>query len=518
VTFLCVPIFVTTDLDKSRRDIATAIEAGAEMIELRIDGLEDTEFFEPLLLNQPVSLIVTCRPTWEGGYSELPDDVRAPLLAFAAEANPSNYVDIELKAVRGNEKIVNYLLGDLNDDTRGGLILSLHDFNGRPERLYNLVAEMNRLPAEVNKIVWTARTIRDNVEALEMLANRQRPTVALCMGEAGVVSRVLAKKFGGFLTFASLNAREATAPGQITIQEMKDLYRWDSINSKTKVYGVVGHPLGHSMSPAIQNAAFEAAGWDGVYLPMLVEPSYESFKAFIESFLHFERLDLRGLSVTIPHKEHALRYLQEKGAAVEELASRIGAVNTINIEHGKLSGSNTDYAAILQCIAEAAGIGLDQFSDLRVGIIGAGGTGRAAVAGLAQHGATVLVYNRTRRRAVMLAQEFGEKVSAVELEALDGCDVWINASSLGMHPNVAESPLGDFQPKWSSKTIVFDAVYNPMRTKFLSHAESVGAKTISGVEMFVRQAARQFEIWTGQAAPRQVMREVLLKRLGSQTT
>lgn len=513
MTYLCVPIFVTADLNKSRRDIASAVEAGADMIELRIDELEDTEAFEPLLLNQGVSLIVTCRPTWEGGRSELPDDARTPLLAFAAEANPSNFVDVELKAIRGNEHIVNSLLGDLSDDTRGGLIVSLHDFTGRPDRLYNIVAEMNRLPAEVNKIVWTARSIRDNVEALEMLGHRQRPTIALCMGEAGIVSRVLAKKFGGFLTFVSLSDGQATAPGQISIHDMKSLYRWDAITSKTKVYGVVAHPVGHSMSPAIHNAAFDATGYDGVYLPLLVEPTYESFKAFMESYLHFEKLDLSGLSVTIPHKEHALRYLQEKGARIEELAARIGALNTIHIEKGTLSGSNTDYAAILQCIAEAAGISVEKFSDLRVGVIGAGGTGRAAVAGLSHYGATVLVYNRTARRAESLAAEFGAKVSAVNLDQLDGCDVWINASSVGMHPNVDGNPLGEFQPKWSSKTIVFDAVYNPVKTRFISQAESAGAKTISGVEMFARQAAAQFELWTGKSAPREIMREVVLKRL-----
>jgi 3-dehydroquinate dehydratase / shikimate dehydrogenase len=521
VTYLCVPIFVTGDLSKSRRDIATAVEAGAEMIELRIDGLEDAEF-EPLLQNQSVPLIVTCRPAWEGGYSELPDDIRLPLLAVAAETNPANFVDVELKSVRANEHIVNSLLSEFSIEAHGGLIVSYHDFSGRPERLYNLLAEMGRLPADVNKIVWTARTVRDSLEALEMLANRQRPTIALCMGEAGIISRVLAKKFGGFLSFASLSDAEKTAPGQLTIADMKGLYRWDSITPKTRVYGVVANPVAHSMSPAIHNAAFGATDYDGVYLPLLVEPSYESFKAFMESFLHFGKLDLSGLSVTIPHKGNALKYLLEKGARVEELAARIGAVNTILIEGGKLSGSNTDYAAILQCIADAAGIGWDKLSDLRVAVIGAGGTGRAAVAGLANYGATVRVFNRTPRRAQSLAEEFnghsGRVSAAATLEELNGCDVWINASSAGMYPDVDASPLGDFQPNWSGNTIVFDAVYNPARTKFLAQAEAAGAKTIGGVEMFVRQAAAQFEAWTGMTAPREAMREVVLNRLQAAAT
>src|SRR6185312_15693717 len=159
----------------------------------------------------------------------------------------------------------------------------------------------------------------------------------------------LAKKFGAFLTFASLRKMEVTAPGQVSIDEMKRLYRWDALRATTKVYGVVGSPVGHSMSPAIHNAAFDQTGWDGIYLPLLVNEGYESFKAFMESFLAFEPLDLTGLSITIPHKENALRYLQEKGATIDPLAERIGAVNTIAITRSnkepQLFGTNTDYGA-----------------------------------------------------------------------------------------------------------------------------------------------------------------------------
>jgi 3-dehydroquinate dehydratase/shikimate dehydrogenase len=180
------------------------------------------------------------------------------------------------------------------------------------------------------------------------------------MGEAGLISRVLTKKFGGFLTFASLRDESATAPGQVTIHDMKQLYRWDAIGPATKVYGVVASPVMHSMSPAIHNAGFDAVGHEGVYLPMLVNPRYESFKAFIESFLAFEPLDLAGLSITLPHKENALRYLKEKGAEVEPLAEQIGAVNTIIIARSarglRLNGINTDYAAILDSITNKLNI------------------------------------------------------------------------------------------------------------------------------------------------------------------
>jgi 3-dehydroquinate dehydratase/shikimate dehydrogenase len=300
------------------------------------------------------------------------------------------------------------------------------------------------------------------------------------------------------------------------------LYRWDAIGPRTKVYGVVGSPVAHSMSPAIHNAAFDQTGHDGVYLPLLVNPGYESFKAFMESFVPFEGLDLSGLSVTIPHKENALKYLREKGAQVEDLAARIGAVNTIVIDRSDrrlpLRGFNTDYAAILDSITDKMKIDRHALSDLRVAVIGAGGTGRTAVAALAHYGATVVVYNRTRDKADALAAEFNGKDGRVVAAAMDRlcdscCHVFINTTSVGMHPDVDHSPLGDHPPKFSPDTVVFDAVYNPMKTKLLRQAEAAGARTIGGVEMFVRQAAAQFEAWTGVNAPDDAMRRVVEARL-----
>jgi 3-dehydroquinate dehydratase/shikimate dehydrogenase len=402
------------------------------------------------------------------------------------------------------------------------LIISAHDFAHRPARLYNLIDDLNQSPGSINKIVWMARSIRDNLEAFEILLHKTKPTIALCMGEAGLISRVLAKKFGAFLTFASLRDESATAPGQVTIADMKRLYRWDAIRPSTKVYGVVAQPVMHSMSPAIHNAAFERVGHDGVYLPMLVNAGYESFKAFMESFLAFEPLDLSGLSITLPHKENALRYLKERGAEVEELAERIGAVNTIAIARVdsrlRLRGINTDYAAILDSITDKLGITREQLRDYRIAVIGAGGTGRTAVAALAHYGATVVIYNRTFDRAEELAKEFNGhsgKVVAARMEKLcdSCCQIYINTTSVGMHPKMDESPLGDNPPKFTSDTVVFDTIYNPMKTKLLQHAEQSGAKTIGGVEMFVRQAAAQFEAWTGEPAPRDLMRATIEARL-----
>ena len=515
MTYLCVPILVK-DAAQTRRDAALAAEAGADLVELRLDQVEygvAANAFEAACL----PAIVTCRPTSEGGSSTISDLERLELLQnFVGQAA---FFDLELATVERLAMATGNQLEPTTDATRKGIISS-HDFIGRPDRLYNIIAEMNDLHPAVNKIVWTARSIRDNLEAFEILQTRQRPTIALCMGEAGLLSRVLAKKFGAFLTFASLTSDSGTAPGQVTIDEMKRLYRWDAINPATKVYGVVASPVKHSMSPAIHNAGFDAVGHDGVYLPMLVEPSYESFKAFIETFRDFPGLNLSGLSITIPHKENALRYLKEKCFAIEPLAEQIGAVNTFVFGESGIRGINTDYAAILDTITTALSIQREQLADMRIAILGAGGTGRTAVAALAAYGATVVVYNRTFEKAQSLAAEFtgkSGKVVAARWEKLCDtcCSVLINTTPIGMHPNIDVSPLDEQTMQFTSDQLVFDTIYNPMKTKLLRTAEAAGAKTVGGVEMFVRQAAVQFQSWTGVDAPMPVMRHVVESKLAA---
>ncbi len=513
MTRLCVPIFVTSDIVAVQRTALLASEAGADVLELRLDEFprDDDVALTALrgfLRTAPLPCILTCRPAWEGGRSRLDDRERFDFLALLSQGQAA-YVDFELAAASAVD------LGSLNLP----VILSSHDFDGRPDRLGNCILEMNAHPAPIIKIAWKARTIRDNIEAFELLEQKQKPTIALCMGEAGLISRVLAKKFGAFLTFASFDRGHESAPGQITIADMKRLYRWDALGPRTKVFGVVGSPIAHSMSPAIHNAAFDRISYDGVYLPLLVNEGYESFKAFMESFLAFKPLHLSGLSITIPHKENALRYLKERDADVEELAHRIGAVNTILIDSaGVLRGLNTDYAAILDSITSALQITRERLADYRIAVIGAGGTGRTAVAALAHYGATVVIYNRTHERSEALAAEFTGRSGKVVAGPMDKlcdscCHIYINTTSVGMHPNVNASPLGTSPANFTAETLVFDAVYNPQRTKFLRQAEAAGAKTISGVEMFLRQAASQFQAWTDQVAPLDTMRKVMEDRL-----
>ena len=492
MTRLCVPLLVDPgDLDATRRDMAAAVEAGADLVELRLDYWADAADFPRLIGGFDVPLILTCRPIWEGGHSGLSDEDRLNFLEKCfADAPAGSLIDFEWKAVRnGARPAVPY-------------VASSHDFAGRPPTLSKLYAEMAESDAAIVKLAWAARSVRDNLEALDLMRLRAKPTVAICMGEAGLMSRVLSKKFGGFLTFAALRDDRNTAAGQPTIAQLKQLYRWDALGPATRVFGVVGDPVGHSKSPLVHNAAFDATGFDGVYLPLPVAAGWESFKAFMETLGRHEPLDLSGLSVTIPHKENALRHLRETGGEIEPLAAKIGAVNTLTFRNGRISGRNTDHAAIL------GSLNIDVVGR-RVGVIGAGGTGRTAVAALAEAGADVTVYNRTRDRAAALAEEFG--VSAAGLDALAGAsaDAWLNTTSVGLAPNTDASPFDDNMPELGGKTLVWDAVYNPPRTKLLRQAEAAGAKTVSGLDMFIGQAAAQFEAWAAQPAPVGVMRRVI---------
>lgn len=515
MTRLCVPIFVHTE-EQARRDLALAAEHGADLVELRIDSFGDDRSVARLIASSTVPVIVTCRRAGEGGHSDLPDDERVERLRGAARAG-ATWVDLELASAADHPDALATL--------GAPVILSSHDFDGRPARLYSLVEQMTSLPAQVNKLAWRARSIRDNLEAFELLLNRPRPTVALCMGEAGQISRLLARKFGAFLTFASLDADSATAPGQPTIQQLKRLYRWDVQRADTPVYGVVGSPIAHSLSPAIHNDAFDHLGLDGVYVPLLVEPGYESFKAFAESFVDFAPLHLRGLSVTIPHKENALRWLKHRNAAIDPLAERIGAVNTVVIERTdagqvrSLRGFSSDFDAILDTVTSSLGIDRGDLRSRRVLVLGAGGTGRTATAALVSCGADVTVANRTFDRALSLSAEFDGApghVRAIEWSRLEPGDaqVVINTTPLGMHPHVGACPLDERQLASLRRCeLVFDTIYNPARTRLIEHADRLGVRTVGGIEMFVRQAAAQFSAWTSQSAPLERMRQVVEARL-----
>ncbi len=529
-TLLIVPVMDSSPA-AMRQSMLAAAAAGAEAIELRLDFLthHTEQALHIIFDNPPRPLIATCRSGAEAGRCRLSDKERAHVLAQTV-ALGARWVDFELAAMDSAAE----LLAALQKYPDAELIVSFHDFSGRPENLAVILRRLEDSPGHINKIAFAATSAEDSFAALEILRASRKPAMALAMGEAGLASRVLARKFNAFGAFAALSADKQSAPGQPTLADLRGRYRWDSISQSTAVYGVAGCPIGHSMSPAIHNAAYAADDVDAVYLPLLVPPRRAAFDSFIDAILARPWLDIHGLSITVPHKENALARVGR--ANVDELARSIGAINTVVLTGNSncpLRGSNTDCAAAMDSLAAAFDeskapssaakdphIRWQSLANRRVMVIGAGGVARAIVAGLAAVGAKITIYNRTLERAEELASEFSRggkspllarplsELAAAPLEA----DAIINCTPSGMYPNVDCSPLAEgVLPRCSA--VVFDTIYNPIRTKLIRDAEAAGCRAVTGVDMFINQAAAQYEMWLRRPAPREVMRQALLKKL-----
>jgi 3-dehydroquinate dehydratase/shikimate dehydrogenase len=341
-----------------------------------------------------------------------------------------------------------------------------------------------------------------------MVHASKQPTVGICMGDIGVPTRILAGRCGAPFTFATFNDDRVLAPGQIGWRQMREMYRYESITPATRIYGVVADPVAHSLSPVVHNAALAAAGIDAVYLPFRV-PAEQ-----IDEFLAgAARWPLAGLSVTIPHKEAVLRH----AVHVDDLVRSIGAANTLSFAADGITAANTDAIAAVESLA-AALQGDDPAKQQGLGlktaiVLGAGGAARAVAFGLKKQGVEVTVTSRTADRAKKIAAEVGCK--AVEWTARHRMpyDCIVNATPVGMHPNVDETPYE--KDHLRPYMIVFDTVYNPENTLLVKEARAAGCRTITGVEMFVRQAAIQFRIWHGVDPAPQVMREALKRATAS---
>jgi 3-dehydroquinate dehydratase/shikimate dehydrogenase len=473
-----------------------------------------------------VPLILTIRSAAEGGAWDGGDDDRISRLI---ELGPFvDYIDIELalwqRSANIRQKIGLALrraghvsrdsgMEEITDAAPRRLILSRHDHTGRPATLSaDLLAICRKRLCDVAKLAWRARTVRDNFEAFELMRECPRPILAICMGKHGAASRVLSKKFGAFGAFGAVAAGRETAAGQLTIDEMRTRYRWDAIDAKTAVYGLIGEPIAHSLSPAVHNAGFEAAKVNAVYLPFEVWRGYEPFKAFMVEVLARPWLDLRGLSITIPHKENALRFLRETGGVVDDSSLWIGAVNTLCIQSdGRLAGHNTDAPAALDCICKALDCEPKDLRAKRVAVLGAGGVARAVIAALTAYGPDVTVYNRTSEKAAALAKEFGCHQLPWDAREKMVADVLINCTSIGLWPAVGESPMPPIALKPSMA--VFDTVYRPLRTRLLQDALEKGCPTMNGLTMFLHQAQAQFLLWTSKVPPADVFSETALTAL-----
>lgn len=478
-----------------------ASKAGADAIELRADFLKGltpqiaADLVKNIKNSTNIPLIFTCRDSAEGGQNNYPSNLRLQSIIAAIENN-ADFIDIEFANFNSaRDKILPLL-----ENSKTRLILSTHDFEksiSDPGKIYNDIKAAH--PDAIPKIVCTANHINDCFPALDLLHSTNDDLIVLCMSPAGIISRLLAKKLNAFLTFASLEDAAATASGQVTIEQMKNLYRFDKIDEKTALYGIVGSPVAHSKSPNLHNSLFDKTKLNKLYLPLLVDGGSDEFNTFIDNIRKRPWLNFHGLSVTIPHKQNAINYTTQQGGSVESLCDKIGAANTLLLEPDSIKAYNTDLDGALDSITTAMNITRESFKDMSVTIIGAGGVARAIVAGLTDCGANVKIYNRTLSKAKTLAEEFGCDFAPLDELKNINASLVINCTSIGMHPDFNASPLP--ANLITQEMTVFDTVYNPPRTLLLTFAEHAGAKTIEGTQMFINQAKAQFKLFTNIDAP-----------------
>ncbi len=499
---ICIPITAATN-EAAIEDMAAASEY-ADVLELRLDYIPNPDI-NKLLKPRRKPVIVTNRPKREGGRFSGNENSRLQLLTNAMELG-ADYIDVEHDSV---QHILNYIYHGFTPPSEGGdrggvhgckIIVSYHNFLETPLNLDEIYKELCRTGAHIAKLAVFANDMTDNVRVFQLLKSASLPTIALCMGEVGLLSRILAQKFGSYMTFASLEEGKESAPGQITVHELINLYRFKKTNTETKIYGLIGNPVAHSISPAIHNTAFAEKGLNWVYIPFKTENIATVFSGL-------KKIDIQGCSVTIPHKQSIMELLDE----IDPLARRIGAVNTVVNRNGKFWGYNTDCTAALIALKEAIGKGNLSLKGKRILVIGAGGASRAIAFGLHKEDADVVITNRTYEKAEMLGRDIGCKYC--KMQELDNLkiDVLVNATSVGMYPNINEMPVPANVLK--PGMVVFDIVYNPLETRLLLEAKHRGCITIDGLAMFINQAAAQFELWTGQKAPKELMAEVALNLL-----
>lgn len=493
---ICVSICERT-IEAVQQACARAGDLG-DLVEVRLDCLDISESgasfhnLESLLQNIPRPVIVTYRPAEQGGQHQL--DAKSRLVFWLFKRPEAEFFDIEFD-IATPPSLLQY--GKDLDWSR--VICSYHNFHGVPPHLSHIYERMLSSPARILKIAVQANDATDCIPVFQLLERGLkdgREMIAIAMGTAGVATRILGPSRGAFLTYASLDSETATAPGQISARELREVYRLEKINQQTQIFGLIGLPVFHSVSPQIHNAAFGVQAVNAVYVPFEVR----DLEAFIRRMVHPRTRELdwnmRGLSVTAPHKIAVMDHLDW----IEPAAKEIGAVNTILIAGDILRGYNTDGTAFLKPLIQKFG----ELRDVSCAVIGSGGAASAVVWGLNQEDAKVTVFAREDKKAESLAKKFGATCKSLEGSLFEGFDVVINATPLGTAEQFeSETPANASQLRGAR--LAYDLVYNPVETSFLREAGKAGCETLGGLSMLVAQAAEQFRLWTGAVAPEAVM-------------
>lgn len=478
---LCVTVTAARTAElRAQRDAVT----GADLVELRLDTVSDPSA-AGALSGRRLPVLVTCRSQAQGGHFKGSEEERRAILSEAL-ALGAEYVDVEWQST----------CAGLIEQTAGRrVVLSHHDFNGVPSDLQDIARAMLSSGAEVVKLAVMASRLSDCLTLRAIASGSSVPMCVIAMGEPGIPSRVLATWMGSCWTYAGNNV----APGQVNPARMLEEFRFRSIGADTEVYGVLGRPVSHSVSPAMHNAAFRAAHRDAVYLP-LAAADFDDFLSFANA------AGLRGASVTAPFKVDAFNRADQCDAE----SGRIQSVNTLKREGGRWLGRNTDVTGFLRPLESAA-----QLRNGRAVILGAGGAARSVSVALASIGMRVAICARNSERGQAVAALTGAAVTAWPPEP-GTWDLLVNSTPVGTTPNIDASPLPAAYP-FAADALVYDLVYNPPHTRLLRDAAQAGCRTIGGLDMLVAQAQAQFEWWTGQRPADRVMRDAATASLPAAT-
>jgi len=467
-----------TDLAALRNACERATE-WADIIELRLDCLkEDPDDIAGLVNDFSRPVILTFRPAEQGGHRNSTQPERESFWTSIAPQIKSEWWDVE-------GDLVNRLTLDWSR-----IIVSHHDFSGVPNDLEQIYQRLATTPAAVIKIAVQANDIIDCLPVFRLLERARddgRDLIAIAMGNAGIATRVLGPSRGSFLTYGALDDDSATAPGQVDARKLRSLYRVDKIDSETLICGLVGLPVMHSVSPLVHNAAFVSEGINGVYLPFEVKDAKEFFRRMVHPRSRELDWNLRGLSITAPHKQTVIECLDW----IDPKAEEIGAVNTVVIDRDRLLGYNTDAAGFIEPLLMRFG----PLRDTTVAILGAGGAARAAIYALRQQNASVTLFARDMSKAQPLAQLFSLSCELLSGASFAGYDFVINATFLGSGAHIDQTPATAEQ--LNGVRCVYDLIYNPVETRLMREASAAGCETFGGLEMLVAQAKLQFELWTG---------------------
>ncbi|KAJ7978041.1 bifunctional 3-dehydroquinate dehydratase/shikimate dehydrogenase, chloroplastic-like [Quillaja saponaria] len=510
-TMICTQL-ISQSVEQVVSDMHHAKAQGADLVEIRLDcikNLKPQQDLQIILSDKPLPVVVSYRPEREGGLCEGDEYIRLQALKLAIELG-ADYIEIELEAASSVMAMVEC---KMNHDCGSKVIVSCYVEGVTPseEDLSHLVALMEAAGAHILKLVISAADITENARIFRLLLHCQVPLIAYSVGERGLISQLLSSKFGGFLVYGTLEGN--TVPGLPTLDSLRQSYKIEYLDADTKVFGLISKPVNHSKGPILHNPALRYVNYNGIYVPMFVDDLKEFFSAYGSP-------DFAGFSVGIPYKEAVIMFCDE----VHHLAKSIGAVNTIikRSSDGKLVGYNTDCEASISAIEDSLiehgrNSGEASFSSSLAGklfvLVGAGGAGRALAFGAKSRRARVVIFDidfdRAKSLACAISGEARPYEDLVDFQPEAGA-ILANATPLGMHPNtdripISQATLGDYQ-------LVFDSVYTPRKTRLLKEAEAAGTILVSGVEMFLRQAIAQFNLFTGQEAPEEFMREIILAK------